>query len=704
MRLGTAMIAVVLAAGCQKTAPEPRASKDATERAEPSARAERDSEPTGGLGLRGEPRQLLGKQEPVVNEDYRFRLDPIGPGWMMLDAAEARGLLPEALAGALDLEGQLGGVVFVEQVGNTDIDAFHEHVVEMVEISGHYVESLEKVVHAGRPAIRIVTLEVVEGLSIVRLELIAINQGLAYHVNVWGRADALGDDREPLERFVAAFSFTEGLVRPRALEREVTDADGVGWRLRDGIYEDAVYGLRIEPADDWRVAVGADLYFMNPEARVGLVSETAYVLLIAEKVFYDRRAYSTWAFEQTELGMGISRSGEATVVEIGGKRVSLLRYSAGSLEYLYGIGFHGDTAFQVLAWYLPGVRDRAEAELPAAWGAISLLEPKPWRRLERELSRAPDPQVLVGSGFALRDGVYTDFDNGFTWTKPRGRWYVSAGELARAVNPDAQLVFEDLDAAIFGVVIVEAGTWGQDEYHQAVVGTLEIGPEDEKLASAKRAKLGPLRALATTVRTIDAGISYTYEVITAVRGARAYQLTIYGTTASMKRATKSIRRANAALEFPADPLPAVERAGAAVRHHQMGFAYRPPGEGWRVEELPLAQTYGLTGAVYLFNSDRGFVFVAAFVDPATGSEGSSSLDLFEVMAGQLSAVMPGDVSKSDQQVEFAGREWDHMGLGPIGDYYVTARGGVIYLLAVTGGPEGGGGDLEALRDGFEFIH
>jgi len=699
----TGFVACLLVLGCQKAAPEPRVSGDATARA---AGADR-----GGAGQRagrpgGTADSLLsfGKQDPIVNDDYRFRLDPIGPGWILLDEAEAKGLVPDALAGALHVESQMGGVVFVEKVGNTDIDAFHAHVAGLLEGGEVLVESLDRVIHAGRPAVRIVTLELIDGLPIVRLEVIAIHQGLAYHLNAWGREEILGSDRAPLERFAAAFSFTEGLVRPRELSRAVADADGVGWRLRDGVYEDAVYGIRIEPRGPWRVAVGDDLRFLSTEARVGLVSDTAYIVLIAEKVFDDRRVYSSWALDRIEQAMGISRSGDSLVVDIGGKRVSLLRYGAGSLEYLYGVGFHGDAAFQVMAWYLPGLREQAEAELPEAWRAITLLGPEPWRRLEKELGSAPDPQVLVGAGFALRDGVFTDFANGVTWTKPEGRWLASAGPAAAAINPDAELVIENLDCGIFGALIVESGSWDQQSYHRAVLDTMALGPEDETSGPAARAKLGRLPALVTTVRTRDGGMVYAYQVMTAVFGVRGFQLTFYGTAASMKCAKKGIARAASALDVPEQPPVAVEREGSRIRHHLLGFEYGPPGRGWRVDEAPMAEALGLVGAVYLFTSEQRLVLVAAFVDPGQGGEDSSYLDLFEALAGELSAGLPGVLSRDEEPVEFGDARWERMSLGSVGDYYVTSRGGVVYLLAVTGGPgPGGGPDLDALRNGFRFL-
>ena len=209
---------------------------------------------------------------------------------------------------------------------------------------------------------------------------------------------------------------------------------------------------------------------------------------------------------------------------------------------------------------------------------------------------------------------------------------------------------------------------------------------------------------ASTVRVQDGGIEYRYEVVTAVHGVKAYQLTFYGAAASMKRARKSIARAAGALAIPERPPVAMEQRGARVVHHQLGFEYEPPGEGWQAQPMPMAEALGLTGGVYLFSADQAMVFVAAFVDPASGTEGSDYLNLFEAMAGQLAATIPGKLVRSEEQVEFAGQGWDHMRLGMAGDYYMTSLGGVIYLLAVTVDPGARGApDPDEMRDGFEFL-
>src|SRR5262249_36320956 len=138
---------------------------------------------------------------------------------------------------------------------------------------------------------------------------------------------------------------------------------------------------------------------------------------------------------------------------------------------LQGVFFHGEVAYVALLWYATNLSNKLDSMLQAGLSGIRFLDEPARQALKQELDSLPDVQNAVGPAYALRCGVYRDFDAGVTWRKPAGwpslRLYV--GPAARKRNQDSSLYFEDPESGIYGLLITENLAESPDNpaYHKA---------------------------------------------------------------------------------------------------------------------------------------------------------------------------------------------------------------------------------------------
>ncbi|HAB12272.1 MAG TPA: hypothetical protein DCE47_11350, partial [Planctomycetaceae bacterium] len=212
---------------------------------------------------------------PYVDENYRFQLKVPGPKWKVLNAEEISATNGNAVAGMMNLG--LGGVceIVVEEIGGTEVAGYAEAMRDQTAqlFSGSEGGPVETINFLGREAARFQVAGTHNGRLVRAIVIIFKHQGFAYQLVATGRQEKLSESGAEAEPFFNAFSLTDGEVQPPVKSVVTRDQHGVGWRVKGGMFETAVYGLRVRAVRGWYPVVGPELSRLNNEAEVALKSQ-----------------------------------------------------------------------------------------------------------------------------------------------------------------------------------------------------------------------------------------------------------------------------------------------------------------------------------------------------------------------------------------------------------------------------------------------
>lgn len=542
----------------------------------------------------------------VVDESYRFRITLPGPKWRLLGEVEAGTLVvPGAIAGAIAADGTQGAI-FVEPIPTQTLDQFATLIAGKYD--GDQVEKHEGVAF-GQPAIR---LEVTSRESGSRQQLVNtlfFNHGFAYQVVSWHRGFSHSSE---IEAFQRAFSILDGKVTPRPSRAPaVSDTRGIGWRIRGGVFESAVSGLRIAPASGWHLSVGGDLRTMSDRDEVGLIREApdAYLVLrsqVATSARERQRLRAMWALEN------VKATGATYTANLAGEDLALTAYhaprSSSKLIYLVGFHVHDDRLIGVKAWFVPREDHLVLSSLREALSAITFL-PEPDRRaLARNLAAAQAPFGTIGAAYSLITGRYRDFADGVMWVAPRGFWRIEPNDLARLPNGAAVVHLSLAGQGITGEIYVDRNI---DTTPRAYHKQFEAAIVEHASGLAPRSVSGHPGFYSRGTRRIGHTTVH-YRLVSAVRGGTGVQIALWGTRDAVSRNRATISAALRALAwFPGNYRDSVLGIYVSAR---LGYALIPPA-GWVESHDPRRSKRAVGGITRWTQGDSALRVVVSRIDP-----------------------------------------------------------------------------------------
>ena len=425
--VGLAVLGVLPGGSCSAAAPLPDPPSGGAAAASPA-----DGPPSGADESGAEAATALAApapstdgREPIVDEDYRFRLEWPGSGWRLLDEQHASELAPAAIAGA-GHEAGIYGFLVVEASAEQDVARFAESSYELLLMEGKQLGAVEPLEFHGIPAVRFVATGTLNEVFLRLVRLIWLSGGYAFQATVFGTPDEIGPAGHGAQPFFDALSPLPGEIRGRTTARVAPDRIGVGWRVVAGRFESAVHRLEVTPPEGWMVMVDEELRHINSSAAVGLKrsSPEVFLVLIVEQIDpAQREALHGELLARFAASMGEEPTADRNVRIVDGREVSFVRARStrpAGAESHYGILIEGRSCIQLLASYSSGQADDPVAEIDRALAGIRLLDAAATAELARELEAVPDPQNRVGPDFALRQGVYRNFRHSFEWRKPLG--------------------------------------------------------------------------------------------------------------------------------------------------------------------------------------------------------------------------------------------------------------------------------------------
>lgn len=521
----------------------------------------------------------------IVDENYRFRLARPA-GWKLLQARDIQEINPDALAGAVLMDAGKMGVVIVERAVADSLEGSAQLLVALYTSPTTKVESKTPIQLAGKPALRVVLTTELYGTPTRISSILFFHQGYAYELRAreWG---SIGPDGNDITRFHAAFSLLPGKVTPRHSQRAVADTYGVGWRIRDGVFESAVSGLRIEPPDGWRLVVRRELWQSSDEAEVGLAHVGPDIFVaIWSSVVAPNLAANQMALACRSL---IPTDDDVHTMTFLGDELALRVFESPeviNLRSLFGSHAEGNTRVHIEAWYVPDVHEQVLGPLREALGAITQLAPDERRALAGELGAMQHPQTAIAADYILRSGRYRDFGNGVMWKAPAGFWRIRVGDAAREATPRAALTMELMGQGITGQLRIDRDvTLSPRAYHARFVGD----------APAERQPVGHHSGFLSRAAVYPCGtIPHDDLRVSTVGDGTGIMLWLSGPRAAMKRNQDAIETAIAGLGWFSG-----HAQGSLLGIYvdaRLGYSLVPPA-GWRRNKLAhpaLVETGGIT--------------------------------------------------------------------------------------------------------------
>lgn len=531
------------------------------------------------LGRAQETSQVV-SERGLIDHGFRFRIEAPDDTWKVLPEADARKVVPDAVAGLVKTP-TIFCVVVVERAGEGHVESWARTIVDALPLEDRDEEAFEKTTFRDRPAVRVQSRGRTQGVAVRFQHLVFLNEGYLYQIVTWGVANLTQADGRSFRPAVEAITMLEGQVLGRADERKLKDTHGVGWQVRSGRFAHAAYGFAVEPSDEWRIVLGDELAQMNSDASVGLAheNEDAYFILLSERASGVDRV----EFEKM-LRRNIAEENEAlpdpVTMDIASVSVTLDRYRLPQgMTLLHGVLVRGDIYHQLQAWFHASRSEPALRALAGAFSAVRFLEAEERERLRQEIASAPDLTNRVGPTHSFRQGVYRDFGNAFSWKRPAGTWRVMVGDEARLENPSCCLYLEELEAGLLAQVIVEEieGAAGESYHEEVIEGLAEGGTVQEKSETVED-ELGGVKAWTTRLRLDLAGIPFTYTATTTVTSKHTYQLLVWGTAGNVAASPGTSRLLRRGFELhPRGLSPVVQEDGEHV-DVRVGFALASPAK------------------------------------------------------------------------------------------------------------------------------
>lgn len=609
---------------------------------------------------------------PLVDDNYRFELAWPGPGWKLMNQRDASQIVPDAIAGAV--HGDTLAVIIVESAPGVPLDAYADALINKAAVASMRTEHREHVTFAGTEAVRFIGTATIGGVTYRYVEVAFLHQGFGYQLLGWGTPSELSTTGMELQPFFDAFELRPGKVSGRPSTPVVTDARGVGWRVKHGVFESAVTGIRVKVTQPWRLLVGTTLEQSNKEAEVGVahVDPEVYVMVLAERA--PAPALRSRFIEQLREPLGGVR-GTPWTGTFAGKPLEFARITTSetlAFEYLHGVHFEGDVLVQILASYFAGDRERAMRVVQSGLDGFDFLPPAEATALAAELEQLPDTQAAVGLEHAVRGGVYRSFSGGWTWRKPTSGWRISEGDKAREFNPVSELTLAEPRRNLYGLAISESDPGGE-EYHASALRNLS----GKKQAPTTTLQLGGDVAYTTTVDTEKNGVVTTFRLTTASRAGHAVQLLFWATKDDMVQHAAAVDAAIRGFAF--DATPPVERVAGQYRDHRFGFSVDTP-EGWDfVDETP-ADTRAIQTWVTWKQGSSAMFGVIALYTPLPDDQWF--LDFVEqAVRDNVGKFATGTATRSEATLGgLPARQLSWTGL----DAWVMARNGMVYAFLKTG--------------------
>lgn len=622
--------------------------------------------------------------EEIRDDDYGFRLAWPGEGYRMLGERDVAHFWRGALAGADHADGCIGVVLVRHLPGVSTPEATRAFALSM-GIDGASIEQ-------SGPDRFSATTVAPTGETVLYEGQVAAKDGhllaLVTHRNPSEPACF-----EPLRK---GFSVAAGPIRPRAFSGPPLPGRGVGWRVEGRRFEGAPYALSVEVPEGFDLLAGGDLYRHDGLADVGIVSRTPPLGVFVRAERAPAPSGEEPAILQDERVLEELKRIEATAseervsLEAFGDSVEMVRLDladAHGEERLMGVVTKGDHVYEIIARYPAALRDASRKALPSALATLGHLEAEQVAKLDTELRKSGDPQLLMTESSSLRRGHYVNLEQQLKLDKPAGSWWLFDGEPATRWHPDGVVHLESEESSV--TITVVRDLWPQAKagaaHRSLFIRLLDDWEEEAIQVLPAPSPTGMDEVPRSILDTTGDPHSNRYEVATIGSGSpRRVHVLVAGPPAEIQRHRSAIDGFLATVDLPMIEIVSLTDDPGSITDHLFGYRFAPGGRTWSAGPDVPETSPGFRSRSY----ERGGVtvhFAASYV-----GEDTDDIDHFLVRKLEqdvaLAWVEEGFSVPKRETTNLRGvparRLWVD-GLVKL-EAYILLRDGVVYTIAMGG--------------------
>jgi hypothetical protein len=665
------------------------------------------------------------RAEPEVARCPELGLRLLRPGWRwtLLEREAAAGMLPNALLGATGPDGQ-SVLVLADAAPGIDLDTFARVQLAGAPPSGRGADAVEHVTYAGRPAARLRIAYATAGVWMDEEDLYFLHAGWLVHIQAKvprppRPAWTLGSGPPPPVDLDVAFApFHEALsiedpAAPAVLRgAPAVDARGVGWRVRNRVFEHGFAGLRLPFGEAWDALPAAAAAPIDEDAEVVLVHrETGTVLVLvfdADLGLVDQ-AHRDMVLALVRRVSGARGPGADRTVPFLGEPLAFSTAHLGAPypRQIACAARRRAPGVLVLRPIVPGhLLERGWEALGTLLGSATSLDEDERRAVADEATSTSDPDDRIDAMACVRAGTWSDFTHGLTWTKPSTSWRVrttsSQGDIlvARDLATGVSGRLQWIPPLVTGALALPPSTPGA--WHDGVVARMPF--DTPPVRSGLPLRVAGQDALFTSWLPEPApAAAVVFAVVTVPWRKGCLVGHVVGPAHGGRDVDEAMQAWVEALAAPDEALRAQERTGRRVEDRRLGLSFAVPDSTWLLRDETPAALLPRGGLLHALGPQQDAIVAALFAD--AGADVARDALVTEIRRN-LGALFLSATEMPPLPGRLAGLEatchaW-HLGEARA-DLWVARAGGVVYALCVTTRPDGGGLTIEELEPALQWV-
>lgn len=557
-------------------------------------------------------------------EDYFLALKITRPDstWQFLDQEHAANLVPDASMGMINVQRQGYAALLGERLSDISLEQYIDLITSSGPLSTAKDLKTESIEIDGFPAIETQRQATIEGIDFTYHIVIVKRGDFFYQLIGWSLTNAFHLCESDLRSIANSISFVrdrEPQVRSRIF---VENDQSFDWKISEGIYSNAAFRFRLTPTENLSMMGQLELTIINEDATAGVANvndDFHQIYLVEPKGDMDEDKFLEIIYTGISEQMEGKPIPEPTTVNCGGVTAKQFLFQRVETEgaffdFTFTLFFHDGFFYRIQSWWpsdTTGLSTDLQKESLTMFEWISDQEVE---QLETELASV-DSNNAVGLEFCMRNGLFQDFEYGYSLRLPDGIWQVSTGDSSTFRSEDSRAIFNEARDGVQITLVPEQLDITHAKYHNIL--SQNLGIPDSNAARTVKHPDGDI--LVSAHNELTNGTPISYRLVTAQRGQRCVQLLMTCLQSLEANLDRRLPEIIEGFSFPEHSIQKVQGGGQVLIDNRLGYKLAVPN-AWAQKPTASKEFESVGSLVVYANNEAGFGVVAICLDSEIDEE------------------------------------------------------------------------------------